>query len=116
VRTFPLGVAVRALSWHASGALAVALANGEVGLIASPLAESEMRRWQAHRGAVTAIEWHPKEGQLASGGDDGTLAWWNETGKFQGRVERTAPILGLAWREDGAEMAVLFGRPAQLVV
>jgi WD40 repeat protein len=44
------------------------------------------------------------------------VAWWNESGKLLRRVERTAPILGLAWHPEGVEMAVLFGRPAQLVV
>jgi len=116
IRTFTPGGAVRALSWHRSGALAVALSNGEIALIASPLAGGEMRRWQAHQDGVTSVEWRPQGDQLASGGADGTVARWNESGKSLRRVERTAPILGLSWHPEGAEMAVLFGRPAQLVV
>ncbi len=112
----PSNDAVRALAWQSAGALAIGLASGEVSVVATPLTPTETQRWQAHRGAVNALDWHPRLGQLASGGADGRIAFWSPTGEPLREARKEAPVQAVAWQPDGSELAALYGQPLHLVV
>lgn len=116
VFSLPAGAPVKSLAWHPSGKLAAGLENGEVVLWDTPAAEQMPSRWKAHASAITTMAWHPREETLVTGGSDGLIAWWDRTGKPGRQVQRRGPIQGLDWRQDGSEIAVILGEPAQVLV
>jgi len=68
-------------------------------------------RLQAHTGNVRTLAWSPDGRFLATGGDDGMLAFWypaqSQTPLF--RVHHNAPVLALAWSSNGKQVATASG-------
>lgn len=111
LRAWNAGAPVLCLGWNPEAGLAAGLASGEVA-IWNPADGSETRRWPAHEGAVTALDWHPQKPELTTGGADGVLAWWSAEGKALRTSKKNGAVRALAWRPDGSELAVLVGNPA----
>ena len=106
---------VRCLGWSSGGQLAAGFGDGHVALF-DPDTGREQQRWRAHTGAVTALRWQPVEAALVTGGADGAVMWWRPDGLGFRRVQLAGAVQALDWREDGQEIAVVFGRPARVIV
>ena len=106
---------VRCLGWSPGGQLAAGFGDGDVALF-DPGTGREQQRWRAHTGAVNALSWQPRETALVTGGADGSVMWWRPDGLGFRRVQLSGAVQALDWREDGGEIAVVFGRPAQVIV
>ncbi|MGH7217567.1 MAG: WD40 repeat domain-containing protein [Nitrospiraceae bacterium] len=71
-----------------------------------------------HRQSALTLAWHPKQNELATGGQDGVVRLWNmEMGEEQGALEvgeQGAWVEHLAWSPDGATLAASAGKVLRL--
>jgi hypothetical protein len=100
---------VGSISWSADGtSLAAACMDGTVGVVA------DGRRVQGppgHELGASVVAWSPAAPLLASGGLDGTARIWDVAGEaVLGSVSARGWCGALAWRPDGADLAVAIGR------
>lgn len=109
------GGAVHSLSWSAGGLLATALDEGGVAVweTAPP---HETARWKAHSKTTTAVQWHPRDPVLISGGADGAVSMWKPSGELIHSSQCKGPVLAMDLQRDSNVMAAILGKPNRLVV
>ena len=102
--------------------LATATRDGIVRLCRATSGQ-ELRKWQAHAGTATCVQFSPDSRYLASGGWDRTAKVWGVQKVLQGevaapllRVEHTDPVVrvwSVSFSPDGQRLASAGGREAE---
>lgn len=97
--------------------VAAASVSGEVAVAPLPLEgsagsvpPSSVRTIRRHAAEAVRVRWSPDGQHLATAGNDGVVAIHGEDGTPRGAVESRGWCGDLAWRPDGTEVAVAFGR------
>jgi WD40 repeat protein len=62
--------------------------------------------FSAHQQTIRAVVWSPDGKQIASGGDDHLLLFWQPDGTLLATLSFGGPVHALAWSPDGAQIAV----------
>jgi len=111
--------AISALDWSRdSGWVATGYTGGMVATWSN--AGGLMAGWTAHPGQVRDLCWHPTDGVLASVGDDGFLALWDEKGRVMRRENLTSRLskrpMSLSFSPNGSMIAVGFAEGAARVL
>ena len=109
---------VHRVAFSADGTmLAACSASGQVALWQVP---SFKRAGQltGHRQSALTLAWHPRQGELATSGQDGVVRLWNAgTGEERARLDVGMPgawVEHLAWSPDGATLAASAGKVLRL--
>jgi hypothetical protein len=98
---------LRALAVNADGTLAVAGVDDGMVAVCDLTARRVLKRWQAHKGAVTALAFAPDGKRFVSFGEETSgCVWEAATGAAVGKklIGHKAPVLGAGWRRDGRQI------------
>ncbi|MBM3677795.1 MAG: WD40 repeat domain-containing protein, partial [Actinobacteria bacterium] len=99
------------LGWSPSGATVAAASIGGPILLASAERGETVADLSGHGLGTTSIAWRPGAGELASGGQDGCVRLWGESGELLWEVELgSAWVEALSWTTDGKRLAIAAGR------
>lgn len=109
---------VHRVAFSADGAmLAACSASGQVAVWDVP-SFKPIGQLSGHQPSALTLAWHPKQNELATGGQDGAVRLWRAEGGGAGGVlvmsEPGAWVEHLAWSPDGATLAASAGKVLRL--
>ena len=109
---------VHRVAFSADGAmLAACSASGQVAVWDVP-SFKQTGQLSGHQPSALTLAWHPKQNELATGGQDGAVRLWRaEGGGEEGVVVMSGPgawVEHLAWSPDGATLAASAGKVLRL--
>jgi WD40 repeat protein len=94
--------------------IAAAGTTGPIAIIA--IADGTVLTTIDHPTSTTALAWNPKEGSLASGGQDGTVRAWSADGTPRWSTDvQPAWVEVLAWDPQGRNLAAASGRSVAML-
>ncbi len=102
--TLQSGTAIGFLAWAPDSQRLAIVNRGNEVTVWQP-GSGETVELKGHTDPVRAVAWSPDGRRLVSGGDDGTLRFWDQNGQPGIVVERGMPILSLAWSPRGSQIA-----------
>jgi len=109
---------VHRVAFSADGTmLAACSASGQVALWDVP-SFTQTGQLSGHQPSALTLAWHPKQNELATGGQDGVVRIWRAEGSGEGEVvvmsEPGTWVEHLAWSPDGATLAASAGKALRL--
>jgi WD40 repeat protein len=107
---------IRDLQWNAAGTLLASGSADQQVIVWDTATWTPLHRWQAHRGDVKVLAFHPHHPLLVTGGDDQHIKFWSLTGKLLKTETVQGIVEGLAFNPQGDQLAIAQGGPQARVM
>lgn len=96
---------VEDVDWSHDGRYLTSVGNDGLILIRDGTTHEVLARVEsAHAGRIWAVSWHPRESIFATGGEDGKVCVWDESGNKQRDFDLEKTVNHLAWRANDGRL------------